>query len=68
MPGTDPVTRSHAVIELSGELDITSAAALGAALSAAVASRPQIAVDLTPRRPWDSPDAPLPYWVMTWVV
>ena len=64
--------RDHAglvVIELSGELDITAATALGAALSAAVARKPEVTVDLTPRRPWDSPATPpLPYWVMTWTV
>jgi hypothetical protein len=65
---SDPVARSHAVIELSGELGIADAAALGAALSAAMACTPTVTVDLVPRRPWDSPPEPLPFWVMTWVV
>jgi hypothetical protein len=68
MPGTQPDHHGHAVIELSGELGITAAAALGAALSAAVAAVPDVTVDLVPRRPWDSPPAPLPFWTMTWVV
>lgn len=69
MPSTRlPVRDGHAVIELSGELDITDATALGAALSAVVARKPEVTVDLTPRRPWDTLSAPLPFWVMRWVV
>ena len=37
-------------------------------MSRALVEIAKLTVDLTPRRPWDSPDAPLPYWVMTWVV
>jgi hypothetical protein len=67
VPDTEPA-HPAAVIELRGELDITAAAALGALLSAAVSREPVVAVDLTPRRPWDSPAPPLPFWVMTWTV
>ena len=48
-----PDRHGHVVLELSGELSIADAATLGAVLSAAVARRPVIAVDLTPRHPWD---------------
>jgi ABC-type transporter Mla MlaB component len=53
-------------VQLSGELDVDAAAALGAALSATLAREPEVTVDLAPRHSWDSPD--LPYWVMRWVV
>ena len=64
MTGTEP--SGHAVIEMSGELGVAAAAALGAVLSAAVAREPEVTVDLAPRHSWDSPE--LPYWVMRWVV
>ena len=63
---SDPSSPEHAVIELRGELAITDAAALGAALSAAVSREPAIECDLTPRHP-QGPGA-LPFWTMTWVV
>ena len=66
MPGTEPSAR--AVIEMSGELGITDAAALGAALSAALAREPEVTVDLLPRRPWDALGEARPFWVMTWTV
>ena len=52
----------------SGELDVTHAAALVVAVSAAVASVPQIAVDLTPRRPTDAVPAALPFWRLRWII
>jgi hypothetical protein len=55
----------HVVIEMSGEMDISVAAKLGAVLSAAVACVPQIDVDLTPRGPLASPRL---FWVMTWIL
>jgi hypothetical protein len=64
-----PSVRSHGrlvVVELSGELGITAASALGAALSAAVEREPVIEVDLSPRRDW--PGEALPFWVMRWTV
>ena len=67
MPGPDPTTR-RVTVELSGELDLAAATALGAALSAAIARQPRISVDLTPRRPYDPPATPLPFWVMTWLL
>jgi hypothetical protein len=33
-----------------------------------VASVPQIAVDLTPRRPTDAVPAALPFWRLRWIV
>ena len=66
MTSAEPPAPDHAVIELRGELAITDAAALGAALSAAVARQPAIEVDLSPRHPW-GPGA-LPFWVMRWIV
>jgi len=49
-------------LELSGELDITAASALGAAVSCL----PVIAVDLLPRHPIAA--EALPFWTMTWRV
>jgi hypothetical protein len=68
VPDTGPAHPAAAVIELRGELDITAAAALGAAVSAAVDREPVIAIDLTPRHPWGSTSVLLPFWVMTWTV
>jgi hypothetical protein len=68
MPSIAEPARARVVLELSGELDVTHAAALGVAVSAAVASVPQIAVDLTPRRPTDAVPAALPFWRMRWIV
>ena len=67
MSSTKPARdHGHATLELSGEFGIADAAALGAALSAAVASRPEVTVDLTPRHDW--PAVALPFWVMRWTV
>ena len=73
MPAVELVTREYGgqvIIELSGELDNPAAAVLGAVLSATMACRPRIDVDLTPRRPWDSPGAntPQPFWTITWTL
>lgn len=73
MSSTEPVIGEYGgqvIIELAGELDIERAVKLAAALSAAVACRPQIDVDLTPCRPWSSPPAtpPHPVLTMTWVI
>ena len=64
----EPLVRTHGryvTVELSGELDIGTAADLGAALSAAVAREPTVEIDLSPSRMLSGA---LPYWVMTWTV
>ena len=66
MPGPEPAR--VVTVELSGELDVAAATALGAALSAAVNRAPRITVDLSPRRPYDSPATQHPFWVMTWQI
>lgn len=66
MSGTEPPPPGRAVIEMTGELDVTVAAAIATALTTALARRPQVTVDLVPRRPLG--DAPLPFWVMRWTV
>ena len=68
MPSGAEPARARVVLELSGEFDVTHAAALGVAVSAAVASAPQIAVDLTPRRPTDAVPPALPFWRLRWIV
>jgi hypothetical protein len=68
MSGTELPPPGRAVVEMSGELDVTAAAAIAAALSAALARTPDVTVDLAPRRPRDALSADLPFWVMRWVV
>ena len=68
MPSGAEPARARVVLELSGELDVIHAAALGVAVSAAVASVPEIAVDLTPRRPTDAVPAARPFWRLRWII